>query len=102
MTSSPLILGHDPREGLQQRLVDLLTNEDVIAVDQTYDGSSAFAGASPHCRLGRSCGRSHSGAGSLLLRCSTGSEPSTARPRRGLARFPRDAWITLRRATGAS
>lgn len=45
VTSSPLILGNDPREGhMQQRLVELLTNPDMLAVDQQYSPTSGFAG----------------------------------------------------------
>ena len=45
ITSSPLILGNDPRPGrMQQRLVDLLTNPDMIAVNQQYDATAKFAG----------------------------------------------------------
>lgn len=45
VTSSPLILGNDPREGhMQQRLVELLTNSDMLAVDQEYSELAGFAG----------------------------------------------------------
>ena len=45
ITSSPLILGNDPRPGMmQQRLIDLLLNEDMLAVDQQYSEAAAFAG----------------------------------------------------------
>ena len=45
ITSSPLLLGNDARPGrMQQRLVDLLTNPDLIAVDQYYSDAEAFAG----------------------------------------------------------
>lgn len=45
VTSSPLILGNDPREGhMQKRLVELLTNPDMLAVDQQYSSAAGFAG----------------------------------------------------------
>jgi hypothetical protein len=45
VTSSPLILGNDPRENrMQQRLVDLFTNPDMLRVDQEYNSAAAFAG----------------------------------------------------------
>ncbi len=45
VTSSPLILGNDPRKGrMQQRLVELLTNPDMIAVNQQYSTVAGFAG----------------------------------------------------------
>ena len=45
ITSSPLILGNDPREGhMQPRLVELLTNPDMISVDQMYSTAAGFAG----------------------------------------------------------
>jgi hypothetical protein len=45
VTSSPLILGNDPREGhMQKRLVDLVTNADMLAVDQLYSSAAGFAG----------------------------------------------------------
>lgn len=46
VTSSPLILGNDPRPGrMQQRLVQLLTNPEMLRINQEYqtDGAS-FAG----------------------------------------------------------
>ena len=45
VTSSPLMLGNDAREGkMQQRLVDLLTNPAMLSVNQIYDAKHAFAG----------------------------------------------------------
>lgn len=45
VTSSPLILGNDPREGrMQQRLIELLTNPVMIEVDQEYSTAAGFAG----------------------------------------------------------
>jgi hypothetical protein len=45
VTSSPLFLGNDPRTGrMQERLVDLLLNPDMLAVDQQYSAEAAFAG----------------------------------------------------------
>lgn len=45
VTSSPLILGNDPRPGMmQQQLIDLLLNKDMLAVDQAYNEAAAFAG----------------------------------------------------------
>ena len=42
VTSAPLILGNDPREGfMQQRLVDLLLNAEMLRVNQLWAG---FAG----------------------------------------------------------
>jgi hypothetical protein len=45
VTSSPLILGNDARKGrMQERLVQLVTNPDVIKVNQEYSAEAAFAG----------------------------------------------------------
>jgi hypothetical protein len=45
VTSSPLLLGNDAREGrMQPRLIKLLTNPDLIAVDQYYSADEKFAG----------------------------------------------------------
>lgn len=45
VTSSPLLLGNDARPGrMQQRLVDLLTNLDLLAVNSYYSHQEQFAG----------------------------------------------------------
>jgi len=45
VTSSPLIMGNDPRQGrMQPRLVELLSNRDMLEVDQLYDDDAQFAG----------------------------------------------------------
>ena len=45
VTSSPIILGNDPRPlQMQQRLVDLFVNKDMIQVDQQYHAGHAYAG----------------------------------------------------------
>lgn len=45
VTSSPLMLGNDARPGrMQQRLVDLLTNSDLLAVNSYYSQQQEFAG----------------------------------------------------------
>ena len=45
LTSAPLLLGNDARPGrMQERLVDLLTNRDMLAVNQGYSTAASFAG----------------------------------------------------------
>ena len=45
VTSAPLMLGNDARPGrMQQRLVDLLTNVDLLAVNSWYNEEEKFAG----------------------------------------------------------
>jgi hypothetical protein len=45
VTSAPLVLGNDARVGrMQQRLVDLLTNSDLLAVNAAYNAGAMFAG----------------------------------------------------------
>ena len=45
VSSSPLFLGNDPRDGrMQPRLVDLLLNKDMLEVNQQYSTEAAFAG----------------------------------------------------------
>ena len=45
ITSSPLMLGNDARPGrMQPRLVDLLTNQDLLAVNSDYNADLKFAG----------------------------------------------------------
>ena len=45
VTSAPLLLGNDARAGrMQPRLVALLTNPDMLAVNAAYDAEAAFAG----------------------------------------------------------
>lgn len=45
VTSSPIVLGNDPRPlQMQQRLVDLFLNKDMIQVDQQYHAGHAYAG----------------------------------------------------------
>ena len=45
VTSAPLMLGNDARPGkMQQRLVDLLTNPDLLAVNSAYNSVEKFAG----------------------------------------------------------
>ena len=45
VSSAPLFLGNDPREGrMQQRLVDLLLNKDMLGVNQQYSSAAQFAG----------------------------------------------------------
>ncbi len=45
ITSSPLILGNDPRPGrIQDRLVELFLNKDMIAINQQYSPTAAHAG----------------------------------------------------------
>lgn len=53
VTSAPLMLGNDARPGkMQQRLVDLLTNPDLLAVNAAYSTTEKFAGgriwSAPH------------------------------------------------------
>ena len=53
VTSSPLLLGNDARAGrMQPRLVALLTNPDMLAVDAAYDAPAAFAGGRMWTRPG--------------------------------------------------
>jgi hypothetical protein len=45
VTSSPIILGNDPRPGrMQPRLVDLYLNPDMLAVNQQYSTAAKHAG----------------------------------------------------------
>ena len=45
VTSSPLFLANDVREGyMQQRLVDMMTNKAMLAVNQQYSTEHRFAG----------------------------------------------------------
>ena len=45
ITSSPLFLANDVREGhMQQRLVDMMTNRAMIAVNQNYSSDAGFSG----------------------------------------------------------
>lgn len=45
LSSAPLFLGNDPREGrMQPRLVDLLLNPDMLSVNQQYSTAAMFAG----------------------------------------------------------
>lgn len=45
VTSAPLMLGNDARPGrMQQRLVDLLTNADLLAINAAYNAAARFAG----------------------------------------------------------
>jgi hypothetical protein len=53
VTSSPLILGNDPRDGrMQDRVVSLYLNKDMIAVDQQYSTKFKFAGGRIWSRVG--------------------------------------------------